>query len=211
MARPQYVGKSHVDCAPASPRPRSAAGAPPPYFSPARRFTRARSRSPFLEVNPSAQQSLPTCDTATAPSGYPAFSPSVPPDQGGDVFSVTTPARHMAQNAQPLAEREPCLVPGYVARDHCTFTTKTKVHSGLASAQFDGVALLDTGSSQSFITRNAWERMARSGAATTICETQTLPRSWGGFGKSPPLQTSITVRLSMQFVHNDQPTASLAV
>ena len=51
----------------------------------------------------------------------------------------------------------------------------------------------------------------RSGAATTICETQTPPRSWGGFGGSSPLQTSTAVRLSAQFLHNDQPTASLAV
>ena len=53
--------------------------------------------------------------------------------------------------------------------------------------------------------------MVRSGAASTICETQTPPRSWGGFGKSPPLQTSATVRLSVQFLHEDEPTASLAV
>ena len=53
--------------------------------------------------------------------------------------------------------------------------------------------------------------MVRSGAATTICETQTPSRSWGGFGESPPLQNSTAVRLSVQFLHNDQPTTSLAV
>ena len=51
----------------------------------------------------------------------------------------------------------------------------------------------------------------RSGAATTIYETQTPPRSWGGFGESLPLHTSTTVRLSVQLLHNNQPTASLAV
>ena len=91
--------------------------------------------------------------------------------------------------------------------DHSTFTAKTKIHSGLSSAQFDCVAVFDPGSSQSFITPNAREHMVRSGAATTICETQTPPRSWDGFGKSPPLQTSPTVRLSIRFVHDDQPTA----
>ena len=95
--------------------------------------------------------------------------------------------------------------------DHSTFTTNIKIHSGLTSAQFGCVALLDTGSPQSFITRNAWEYMARSGAATTVCETQTPTRSWGGFGESHPLQTSTTVRLSVQFLHNSQPTGSLAV
>ena len=53
--------------------------------------------------------------------------------------------------------------------------------------------------------------MARFGTATTVCETQTPRRSSGGFGKSPPLQTPTTVRLSIQLLHNDQPTASLAV
>ena len=95
--------------------------------------------------------------------------------------------------------------------DHSTFTAKIKIHSCLMSAQFGCVALLDTGSPQLFITRNAWEHMVRSGVATTICETQTPPRSWGGFGESPPLQTSTAVRLSVQFLHNDQPTVSLAV
>ena len=95
--------------------------------------------------------------------------------------------------------------------DHSTFTAKIKIHSCLMSAQFGCVALLDTGSPQLFITRNAWEHMVRSGVATTICETQTPPRSWGGFGESPPLQTSTAVRLSVQFLHNNQPPASLAV
>ena len=103
------------------------------------------------------------------------------------------------------------MVPGIVSMDHSTFTTKIKIHSGLTSAQFGCVALLDTGSPQSFITRNAWEHMVRSGMATTVCETHTPPRSWGGFGESPPLQTTTAFCLSLQFLHNDQPTASLAV
>ena len=42
-----------------------------------------------------------------------AFSPNVPPDHGGDVFLLTTSTRHMAQNAQPLAVREPSLYSWY--------------------------------------------------------------------------------------------------
>ena len=53
--------------------------------------------------------------------------------------------------------------------------------------------------------------MKRVGAVSAICERHTLPRSSGGVGKSLPLQTSATVRLSVQFVYDDQPTASLAV
>ena len=117
----------------------------------------------------------------------------------------------MAQNVQPHAEQGPCLVPGIVSMGYSTFTTKTKIYSGLASAHFGCVAPLDTGTPQSFITRNAWEHMVRSGAATTICETQTPTRSWGGFGKSSPSQTTTTARLSVHFLHNDQQTVSLGV
>ena len=38
----RHLGKSSADCAPAPPRPRSAAGAPSLYFSPAKRFARAK-------------------------------------------------------------------------------------------------------------------------------------------------------------------------
>ena len=98
-----------------------------------------------------------------------------------------------------------------VPKDHSTFASKTKIHGGPTSAQYGCVALLDTGSSQSFITRNDWDNVVQSGAATTVYETQTSPRSWGGFGESLPLHTSTTVRLSVQLLHNNQPTASLAV
>ena len=81
----------------------------------------------------------------------------MPPDYGGDVPSVTTAAGRKAQDAQPLAEQGPCLVPGIVSMGYSTFTTKTKIYSGLASAHFGCVAPLDTGTPQSFITRNAWE------------------------------------------------------
>ena len=53
--------------------------------------------------------------------------------------------------------------------------------------------------------------MTHAGAASAICESYTPPRSSGGVGKSPPLQTSAAVHLSMQFFHDDKPTASLAV
>ena len=55
--------------------------------------------------------------------------------------------------------------------DLSTFTTKIKIHSGLTSAQFGCVALLDTGSPKSFIIHNAWGHKVRSGVARTVCET----------------------------------------
>ena len=53
--------------------------------------------------------------------------------------------------------------------------------------------------------------MKRAVDASSIYERHPTSRSSGGFGQSPPLQTSTTVRLSVQFFHDDRPTVSLAV
>ena len=53
--------------------------------------------------------------------------------------------------------------------------------------------------------------MLSVGAAPVACEQICAPRSWGGFGKSAPLQTSTSIRLSVQFFRADEPTCSLAV
>ena len=92
--------------------------------------------------------------------------------------------------------------------DDSSFTTKVKIHSGPAAVQLGCVALLDTGSPQTFINTHAAEIMKRVGAASAICERHTPPRSWG---KSPPLQTSVAERLSVKFFRDDQPTASFTV
>ena len=94
--------------------------------------------------------------------------------------------------------------------DNSSFITKMKIHSGTVAVQLGCVVLLDTGSPQTFINTHALQSMKREGTASAICEQHTPSRSWGGFGKSPPLQTSTTVRLSVQFFHGDRPTASLA-
>ena len=94
--------------------------------------------------------------------------------------------------------------------DDSSFNTKTRIHSGPVAVQLGCVALLDTSSPQTFINTHALESMKRAGAASAICERHTPPRSWGEFGKSPLLQTSTALRFSVQFFHDDHPTASLA-
>ena len=42
-------------------------------------------------------------------------------------------------------------------------------------------------------------------------ERNCAPRFWGGSGESAPLQTSISIRLSVQFFPADEPTCSLVV
>ena len=120
-------------------------------------------------------------------------------------------AAHSGQHILLLAEQRPCLIAGVATMDNSPFTTKTKFHSGPVAVQLGCVDLLDTGSPQTSINAHALERMKRAGAASAICERHTPPRSWGGSAKSPPLQTSTAVRLSVQFFHDDHPTASLAV
>lgn len=73
------------------------------------------------------------------------------------------------------------------------------------------VTLWDTGSPQTFTNSHALKSMKTALAAAVVCERRTPPRSWGGIGKSPPLQTDAGVFLSVQFFHNNLPTASLAV
>ena len=86
------------------------------------------------------------------------------------------------------------------------------VHSGPTAAKSCKlVALLETGSPQSFIAAAAVEQLNASRSETDECERQNSPRSWTGFGTSTPLSTSVFIRLSIQFKHHQTPTAALAV
>ena len=54
--------------------------------------------------------------------------------------------------------------------------------------------------------------MKQVGAASDVCEITTQLRVWGGSGDSTtPLTTRKSVRLSVQFFHNTDRSASLAV
>ena len=111
-----------------------------------------------------------------------------------------------------LPEHGPCLVDGIITLDDASFTTKIAVHSGAnAVAPYGCLALLDTGSPQTVIRRDVLDRMLSVGAASVSCEPNCAPRSWGGFAKSVPLQSSTSIRLRVRFFRADEPTCSLAV
>ena len=78
-------------------------------------------------------------------------------------------------------------------------------------APYSCVALLDTGSPQTFIRGDVLDRMLLVGAASAACERPCNPRSWGGFGESAPLRTSTSIHLGVQFFRDNEPTCSLAV
>ena len=174
--------------------------------------TSPSSRDCIFEVDPSTRQRLCPEDTsaATSPSGYPDSLPNVPLHHGSDVLAVMS-AVHSGQHSSLLTEQGPCLVAGVVTMDVSSFTTKIKMHSGPAGVQLGCVALLDTGSPQTFIHTEPLESMKRAGSTSAICERHTPLRSWAGSGKFQPLQTSTALRLSVHFFHDDHPTVSLAV
>ena len=131
------------------------------------------------------------------------------------VVSTAAPTSRAAPH-RPIPEHGPCLTGGVVTVDDSSFTTKVLVHSGPhATTRCDLVALLDTGSPQSFITAAAVKHLKTSHSASDACIRHASPRSWGGFGTSSPLTTSASIRLSIQFMHSDSttttPTAALAV
>ena len=96
--------------------------------------------------------------------------------------------------------------------DDVTFTTLPSLTSGAsATSQFRCRALSDTRSAQSFIHQVAFEQMVATGAADESYVRSTPPRSWSGFGSQEPLNTNRQARLTVQFYHNNTPSASLAV
>ena len=111
----------------------------------------------------------------------------------------------------PMSEQGPDLISaGVVTMDGVTFTTLPSLTSGAsATSQFRCRALLDTGSPQSFVHQGAFEQMVATGAADESYVRSTPPRSWSGFGSQEPLNTNRQARLTVQFYHNDAPSASL--
>ena len=141
-------------------------------------------------------------------SPFSTFSSDAPADQRQEVLEI-------ASGVGPglaLPEHGPCLVGGTVTLDDVSFTAKIAIHSGGdAMVPYSCVALLDTGSPQTFIRHDVLDRMLSVGAASAACEWPCNPRSWGGFVESVPLRTSTSIRLSVQFFRNNDPTCSLAV
>ena len=103
-----------------------------------------------------------SCSFSAASAGQGPLLPfstlfsDAPADQSQDVLQI-------ASGVGPglaLPEHGPCLVGGTVTLDDVSFTTKIAIHSGGdAMAPYSCVALLDTGSPQTFIRRDVLDRM----------------------------------------------------
>ena len=143
----------------------------------------------------------------------PSTPDALPSSHFAQVSAVDAAANlYPAATAPTIPEHGPCLTSGILTVEDASFTTEVLVHSGPTAAKRGKlVALLDTGSPQSFITAAAVEQLKAFRSATDECERHNSPRSWGGFGTSTPLFTSVSTRLSIQFKHYQTPTAALAV
>ena len=101
---------------------------------------------------------------------------------------------------------------GYCDAKRRSLTTKIAIHSGAdAIATYRCVALLDTGSPQTFIRRDVLDRRLLVAAASAVCERPCSSRSWGGFRESSPLRASTSIRLGVQLFRDSEPTCSLAM
>ena len=137
-----------------------------------------------------------------------ALIDSVPDDHAPEV--LLTYGSHTDKTLIP--EQGPDLVCGTVTIDDETFTTLPSLTSDAsATSPFRCRALLDTGSPQSFIHQGAFDQTVATGAADESFVRATTPRSWSGFGSQELLSTNRQARMTIQFYHNNTPSALLAV
>ena len=163
-----------------------------------------------FEVDPVTYLRLDTDPSSanTQTATLSAFTDSVPDDNTPEVLL----AREQRIDAPLIPEQGPDLISGVVTMDDATFTTSLSLHSGISTtSRFNCRALLDTGSTQSFIHQGAFDQMVATGAADASCVRSTTPRTWSGFESQQLLSTHRQARMTVQFNHDGTSSASLAV
>ena len=136
-----------------------------------------------------------------------AFTDSVPDDHAPEVLS----AHSNRIDAPLLPEQDPDLISS-VIMDNAPFTALPSLISGFsATPRFNFCALLETGSTQSFIHEGDFGQIVATGATDAFYVRSTTPRSWSGFGSRQLLSTHRQARMTIQFCHDGTPSASLAV
>ena len=174
------------------------------------RFRTPTGNARIYEISSSPQSCSLTAARACQgpPWDFSTYFSDAPADQSQEVLGIASgggPGR-------ALSEHDPCLVGGTVTLSDVSFTTKIAIHSGGdTTAPYRCAALLDTGSPQTFIRPDVLDRMLLVGTTSSACERPCSPRPWGGFGESAPLRTLTSIRLSVQFFRDNDPTCSLAV
>ena len=161
-------------------------------------------------VDPATRTRLNTAPIGEDPHNaiLSALIDSVPDDHAPEVLLT-----YGSHTDKPLIPKQgPDLVSGIVTIDDETFMTLPSLTSGASTTfPFRCRALLHTGSPQCFIHQDAFDQMVATGAADESYVRSTTPRSWSGFGSQELLSTNRQARMTIQFYHNDTPSASLAV
>ena len=181
--------------------------APPFHPAPETPVPRDDTGDKVFEVDPVTHIRLdtdpPSANTQTATLS--AFTDSVPDDHAPEVLL----AQEQRTDVPLIPEEGPDLISGVVAMDDATFTTLLSLHSGVSTTfRFNCRALLDTGSPQSFIYQGTFDQMVATGAADASCVRSTTPRTRSGFRSRQLLSTHRQDRMTVQFNHNDTPSAS---
>ena len=118
-----------------------------------------------------------------------------PADRSQDGLEITSSG---VGHSLAISEHGPCLDGCTVTVDDVSRTTKIAVHSGGdAIAPYRCLALIDTGSSHTFIRREVLDHMRLVGADSVACEAASLRILTG-------------IRLSVKFFRDNEPTCSLA-
>ena len=174
------------------------------------RFRTPTGNSGIQEILSASQSCSLTAASACQgpPSWFSTYCTDATAGQSQDALEIAV----VVAPGLALSEHNPCLVGGTVTLGDASFTAKIAAHSGGdAIVPYRCAALLDTGSPQTFIRRDVLGHMRLVGAASAACERPWSPRSLGGFGESPPSRTSTSIRLSVQFFRDNEPTFFLAV
>ena len=131
--------------------------------------------------NPSQDEKSRTVDGSLPSQGriFEIEPPGDPPDLFPSVDHEDASMDEVPRREGCLPEIGPDLACGVVTIDDRTHTAKILVYSGVGiCSHYRCVALLDTGSPQTFILESAWQRMVLSGAADERFARHTTPRTW---------------------------------
>ena len=93
----------------------------------------------------------------------------------------------------PRPEQGSCLVAGTVTLYDDSFRTNINIQSDPAAMHPGCVALLCTGSPQTFINSNALKIVNATVAATVVCERRSLCGRWVVLGSHPSRQTGCSL------------------
>lgn len=152
--------------------------------------------------------------TIPPPGPFPVPAPPPPPLHPPDhpLKLLRSPPATDCTATRPLPEFRPNPDDGAITVDDASHATRILLHAGpQAPPTYPCVAPLDRGSPQAFIQQSVWARMLTPNAATASAVRPTANHDWSGFGEATSLLINFSIRMSIEFLRSDTPTAKVAV